>query len=78
MNPSREYVHAYFYGFDLTGVEPVDDILRAVASAGKMYHNTEEWGDPWDGDTPSEVQKIQTAADEAAEAWGKRTANELP
>ena len=66
------YAHAYYYGFDLTGVEPVDEILRAVASAGKMYHNTECWNDIGFEDEPSEAEKIQAAANDAAKLWEER------
>lgn len=57
---------AYYYSFDPTGVDTIDGILSAVAWAGKCYHHTEEWGD----DDPSEVQRIQAAANEAAAIHG--------
>ena len=69
------YAHAYFYGFDLTGVEPVDEILRAVASAGKIYHNTEGWTDEGYNGKPSEAEKIQAAANRAA-LTGKESSDE--
>jgi hypothetical protein len=61
---------AYYYSFDRTGVEAIDRILCAVASAGKAYHHTECWNDdhgPRDnceGNTPAEW--IQNAANAAA------------
>ena len=64
-------VQSYYFGFDLTGVEPVDAILRAVARAGKAYHNTSEWADPWNDDEQSQESLIQQAADAAAAEWRK-------
>lgn len=67
-------MEAYYYGFDRTGVGIIDDILSAVAHAGKAFHGTENWTEFWygrgdflphGGDTP--VQAIQNAADAAAE-----------
>lgn len=67
---------AYYYGFDPTGNLAVDNILSAVACAGKAYHLTEDWsGSPLGGEcrpyepthrgtTP--VQWIQNAANDAA------------
>lgn len=61
---------AYYYSFDRTGVEAIDRILCAVASAGKAYHHTECWNDDHgprvncEGDTPAEW--IQNAANAAA------------
>ena len=71
--PARQYVHAYYYEFELTGIEPIDAILIAVARAGKAYHNTQYWSDSdeWDGG-PSYAQRIQDAADAAAKQWEKR------
>lgn len=68
---------AYYYGFDKTGVPEIDKILSAVACAGKAYHHTECWTEesewpPHAGKTPAEW--IQSAANEAAEAW-KRADN---
>lgn len=59
---------AYYYGFDFTGVEAVDKILSAVAWAGKMYHRTEDWNEP-DSDGVSEADRIQVAANAAAEEF---------
>ena len=65
---------AYYYGFEPTGVRIIDEILSAVAHAGKAYHNTENWTDDWfgrgkflpnGGDTAAEA--IQNAANHAAE-----------
>ena len=36
-------LHAYYYGFDATGVEAIDNIVSAVACAGKAFHHTEGW-----------------------------------
>ena len=59
---------AYYYSFDPTGVEEIDDILHAVATAGKMFHHTDEWSEPCkyiEGKSP--VDLIQEAANKAAE-----------
>lgn len=63
---------AYHYGFEPTGVQEIDFILCAVASAGKAFHNTSQWNDDVGefrynnvtGDTP--VDWIQNAANHAA------------
>ena len=73
---------AYYYGFTPTGVQEVDLILSAVASAGKSYHHTEDWCDktpaypPLEGDTP--VDWIQNAANKAAEAFRELTPAPAP
>lgn len=66
-------MEAYYYEFKPTGVELVDRILSAVASAGKSYHHTEDWNDAGAGredflrgDTP--IDWIQNAANDAAAA----------
>lgn len=64
---------AYYYGFELTGVREVDEILSAVACAGKGYHHTESWGDEEDGGGPSYAELIQEAADRAAAAFRRRS-----
>lgn len=66
-------LNAYYYSFDPTGVEVVDQILAAVAAAGKAFHHTEWWNDAMEGpfrsikegQTPAEA--IQESAVEAAE-----------
>jgi len=60
-------LNAYYYGFDATGVAEIDEILAAVAGAGKSYHHTEDWTEP-DADGVSERDRIQTAAQSAAES----------
>lgn len=64
---------AYYYGFDKTGVREVDELLAAVAHAGKCFHDTADWTGPtWsDDDTerptgPSVAKQIQAAADRLA------------
>ena len=61
----------YYYGFYPTGCDPVDEILSAVACAGKAYHHTESWNDPpWgDPEGKTERDKIQEAADKAAKIF---------
>ena len=57
---------AYYFGFSKTGVLEIDQILSAVACAGKAYHHTEDWNDcPYDDNT-SPVDWIQDAANDAA------------
>ena len=72
----NERMDADYYGFELTGVEPIDRILSAVASAGKGYHHTEYWSDEFDGerDIPpfrgrNYIEWIQNAANDAAQAF---------
>lgn len=68
-------MNAYYYGFRPTGVEAIDRILCAVASAGKAYHHTDEWAHgeceyaDCVGKTP--VDWIQNAADAAAREMQK-------
>lgn len=68
---SKLQMMAYYYGFSETGVLAIDKILSAVASAGKAYHHTECWNDH-DDDEPSETEKIQRAADEAAKLFKEK------
>jgi hypothetical protein len=56
---------AYYYSFDPTGADAIDDILSAVAWAGKCYHLTEDWTNV-DDDGWSERDRIQLAANESA------------
>lgn len=63
----KNAMSAYYYGFDETGVEAIDRILKAVAVAGKRYHRTEYWNDRDYG--PSVVDHIQWAAEKAAERY---------
>lgn len=46
MNKLR--MSAYYYTFDETGVREIDEILSAVAHAGKAFHHTSEWTDEVD------------------------------
>lgn len=57
---------AYYYGFTRTGIGVVDNILSAVAKAGKSYHGTDMWGEELFGGGTCE-SRIQDAADAAAE-----------
>lgn len=60
-------IDAYFYSFDATGVEGVDKILRAVASAGASFHHTEDWTDKIEWlEGKSYIDLIQEAANELA------------
>lgn len=61
---------AYYYSFQTTGAQPVDEVLSAVACAGKAFHNTSDWNDEeFDGITPA--AKIQIAATLAAVEFRK-------
>lgn len=68
-DPAAEQLRmeAYYYGFEPTGILIVDRILSAVATAGKRYHHTDSWNDPWTDNETSQVDLIQQAADAAAE-----------
>jgi len=59
---------AYYFGFEGTGARPIDEILSAIAVAGKGYHHTEGWSEPadWRDDGKSYADLIQDAADAAA------------
>lgn len=65
-------LNAYFWAFDPTGEPAIDDILAAVACAGKAYHSTEDWEESihgWGGtEGPSWWELIQNAANAAADA----------
>jgi len=72
LKPTETY-SAYWYSLDSTGVEAIDAILKAVASAGRSYHNTEDWTEI-DDNGKSEIDYIQEAANEAARLWNERRA----
>lgn len=65
-------MNAYYFGFNPTGVREIDEILSAVACAGKAYHHTESWNDS-DDDDPSWAEVIQEAANRAAAKWQQAT-----
>lgn len=63
--PENLRMNAYYYSFEKTGVREIDEILSAVAMAGKGYHNTDDWQD--DGDRGySYIELIQEVANRAA------------
>lgn len=68
-----KWASAYYYSFQLTGVEKVDNLLRAIARAGKSFHHTDQWADPqeWLGHK-SYVDLIQESANELAEEFAKK------
>jgi hypothetical protein len=68
---------AYGYSFHATGVREIDEILSAVATAGKGYHHTEDWNEPH-RDGVTEAQRIQAAANKAAERWRALSATPEP
>lgn len=76
----RTTVHAYYYSFELTGVEHIDAILRLVARAGQGSPNTEFWDDPTvlEEGEPTYVERIQNAADKAAAACTCRDSKTHP
>ena len=59
------FMSAYWYGFELTGNPLIDEILQAVAIAGKNFHSTEEWNETRTGRL-SPAESIQHAANRAA------------
>lgn len=64
---------AYFFGFDSTTSDAINDVLAAVAFAGKAFHSTEQWGD--DDYMPfTMVDLIQATANEAADRIEELTA----
>lgn len=73
--PEKLRMDAYYYGFRSTGVREIDQLLSAVAMAGKTYHSTDQWIDPtyavdleYGGEiSPEEL--IQEMADRAAEKF---------
>mgnify|MGYP000660462362 CR=1 FL=1 len=67
--PDDLRMDAYYYGFNKTGVREIDEILSAVAMAGKGYHNTADWSDEIYGETYSFVDLIQEIANRAAKKW---------
>jgi hypothetical protein len=70
---------AYYYSFTMTGVREVDEILSAVAMAGKAYHNTDQWTDETYteglryGGSITPVELIQEMANRAAKAFREKT-----
>lgn len=67
--PEPLRMDAYYFSFRPTGEVAIDRILSAVATAGKHFHHTQEWGESrtfTDGET--EESCIQRAANEAAQA----------
>lgn len=64
--PDDLRMDAYYYGFYKTGVREIDEILSAVAMAGKGYHHTESWTDDLYGEDYSYVDMIQELANRAA------------
>jgi hypothetical protein len=68
---------AYYYSFTTTGVQVVDELLSAVASAGKYAHDTSDWTAEFDTNNgyyqpsnvgASPVAWVQNAANRAADA----------
>jgi hypothetical protein len=75
--PDDARMNAYYYGFERTGVGPVDAILSAVAVAGKGSHHTDGWTDestfgyyagrPYLPDADTAAELIQFTANRSAE-----------
>lgn len=70
---TEKRMDAYYYSFRPTGCEAIDNILSAIACAGKAFHHTSDWYDDLDpkdygehlkGNNP--VEWIQNAANDAA------------
>ena len=63
----KRFLSAYYWTFEPTGVDEIDAILEAIATAGKMFHNTSEWDEPVvDEDGPCYWDVIQMRANVAA------------
>ena len=63
---------AYYYGFEPTDVQEIDQILSAVAWAGKAFHSTDQWQEeieygPYQNESPQDY--IQRMANNAADLW---------
>lgn len=69
-------LRAYYYRFEPTGCKPVDDLLAAVAHAGKLYHHTAEWNESPIGYDDSPIASIQRMADKAAKEWAAEAGEE--
>ena len=68
--PEKLRMQAYYYGFDETGIIEIDRVLSAVATAGKMYHGTQEWGGGrYNRDDQIQSELIQKSANECAKAY---------
>jgi hypothetical protein len=70
-------MNAYYYGFDETGVDVIDDLLEQIAIAGKMHHNTNAWADT-DDNGESYISRIQQSARVAAETFRTLSAPAAP
>jgi len=65
---------AYYYGFVMTGVREIDQILSSVAMAGKSFHHTEDWQEKcYSNRQISPEELIQEMADRAAKAFREKT-----
>lgn len=67
---------AYYYSFDETKEPIVDTILSAVGAAGKAYHHTQDWNEPYDNGK-SVVDLIQDAANAARDEIMRLRADKL-
>ena len=64
--------HSYYFTLKATGVREIDDILSAIALAGKCSHSTDDWSDPRANlNGKSYIDLIQEAANHASEAFRK-------
>lgn len=72
--PEDARMQAYYYGFEPTGVGPVDAILSAVAVAGKGLHSTEDWGDDQQGTAHWLMKRPGITPGESAEEMIQNTA----
>lgn len=59
--------------FEKTGIKEIDLILARVQSASSAYHHTEGWLEFYDKSkgegSENYVDRIQSAANEAAKSW---------
>lgn len=73
-------MNGYYFGFDKTGITEIDEILSAIAHAGKAFHHTDDWQEDVGymsehyphivGNTP--IDWIQNAANRAATKFNSK------
>lgn len=69
-------LNSYYFSFEKTGDDDVDNLLYAICRAGKAFHSTEQWhdevGEMYEGvHGESPIDWIQNAANKLAEIKNK-------
>jgi hypothetical protein len=67
MSDQKLRMNAYYFSFEETGVRAVDEVLSAVATAGKCFHHTNQWSDSDKYQPVSCADEIQNAANRSAD-----------